>query len=99
MEASHTGRAECSLHEYRVLLGDPAERGVYATVDRQAQTITLDVPEPDGATARVTVDVVTGRALYMAVSAAVYGSLDPCGPWLRIERVSGESWSTIEPGR
>lgn len=88
-----------TLHEYRVVVSDTGERGVYATVDRQAQTITLDVPEVDGATVRMTVDVVTGRAIYMAVSEAVYGSLDPCGPWLRIERASGGGWSTIGPSR
>lgn len=88
-----------TVHEYRVILTETAERGVYATADRRAQTITLDAPQVGGTTARMTVDVVTGRALYMAVSEAVYGSLDPCGPWLRVERASGDGWSTIGPGR
>lgn len=87
-----------SLHEYRVLLGDDSH-GVYATADRSEQTTTVDIPTVDGTTVRAVIGVVAARALYMAVSEAVYSSLEPVGPWLRIERADGAGWVRIGPGR
>lgn len=36
--------------------------------------------------------MVTARALYMILWEAVYGSLEPAGPYLRLERNTGEGW-------
>jgi hypothetical protein len=83
-----------SLHEYRIRLGN-AGREVRAVVDRRNQMITLELPEGP----RVTVDVVTARAAYMLLHQAVYASLEPTGPYLRLESNCGTGWALVGPGR
>jgi hypothetical protein len=61
---------------------EPAEVQVQCTVDHVAKTITYQLP--DGT--RTTLDVVTARALQMILWGAVFGSLQPSGPHLRVER-------------
>jgi hypothetical protein len=59
-----------------------AEPRVHATVDRDAKTITYELPDKT----RTTLDVVTARALQMVLWEGVFGSLQPNGPRLRVER-------------
>lgn len=59
-----------------------AELRVCATVDRNARTITYELPDKT----RTTLDVVTARALQMILWEAVFGSLQPNGPRLSLER-------------
>lgn len=82
-----------TLHEYRIRLHDDEGREVRAVADRRAQTITLELP--DGA--RATMDVVTARAAYMLLHESVYTSLEPTGPFLRLERNLGDGWTTGQP--
>lgn len=84
-----------SIHEYRIRLQDTAGREVRAVVDRRKQTITMELPGG----VRATVDVVTARAAYMLLHEAVYTSLEPTGPFLRLERNHGEGWATGRAGR
>ncbi|MGH3737850.1 MAG: hypothetical protein ACRDT6_19895 [Micromonosporaceae bacterium] len=81
-----------TLHEYRIHYVDQDDgtgREVRATVDRHRAAITVELP--DGS--RTTLDVVTARALYMVLWESVYSSLEPSGPYLRLERNTGEGWS------
>jgi hypothetical protein len=78
-----------TLHEYRVVAESDRATIVRSTVDLLANTLTIELP--DGA--RSTVDVVAARALYMLLAEAVYGSLEPSGPYLRVERNTGAGWS------
>ncbi|MQA24849.1 MAG: hypothetical protein GEU94_05125 [Micromonosporaceae bacterium] len=87
-----------TLHEYRIRFridGDGAERQVLAVADGRAQTITVELP--DGV--RVTIDVVTARAVYMLLHEAVYSSLEPTGPLLRLERNTADGWASGGAGR
>ncbi|GIH17741.1 hypothetical protein Raf01_59130 [Rugosimonospora africana] len=59
-----------------------AELRVQATVDRDAKTITYELPDKT----RTTLDVVTARALQMILWEGVFGSLQPNGPRLLLER-------------
>lgn len=80
------------VHAYRVH-PVPADQNpavvVYAVVDRVHKTVAFQVP---GGT-RVVVDVVGARALSMVMSEAVYYSLEPSGPYLRLERDTGDGWT------
>lgn len=79
-----------TLREYRVRqAGEPAVVHVRGAVDLAARTLTFELS--DGG--RQTVDVVTARALHMLLAEAIYGSLEPSGPYLRLERITGEGWS------
>lgn len=84
-----------TLHEYRVVLADRSETviPVRSTVDLRENTLTIELP--DGA--RSTVDVVAARALYMILADAVYGSLEPSGPYLRVERNTGAGFGVPDP--
>ncbi|MGH3716670.1 MAG: hypothetical protein ACRDT4_24910 [Micromonosporaceae bacterium] len=62
---------------------------VRGTVDLSARTLTFELS--DGA--RQTVDVVTARALHMLLAEAIYGSLEPSGPYLRLEHITRDGWS------
>ncbi len=76
-----------TLHEFRVVAGDRvAARG---TVDLLARTLTIEFPDAT----RSTVDVVGARALYLLLGEAVYGSLEPSGPYLRLERNTATGWT------
>lgn len=76
-------------HEYRVVTEHhDATIPVRSTVDLSDNTLTIELP--DGT--RSTVDVVAARALYMMLFDAVYGSLEPTGPYLRVERNTGTGW-------
>ncbi|GIH20220.1 hypothetical protein [Rugosimonospora africana] len=59
-----------------------ADLWVHATVDRDAKTITYELPDKT----RTTLDVVTARALQMILWEGVFGSLQPDGPRLCVER-------------
>ncbi|MGH3734474.1 MAG: hypothetical protein ACRDT6_02455, partial [Micromonosporaceae bacterium] len=85
------GRAMSTLHEYRVrpVAEEPTPVLVRVVVDLPAKTLTVEWASG----ARATFDVVTARALYMALSEAVYGSLEPEGPYLRVESNSDRGWS------
>lgn len=80
-----------TLHEYRVrpAADESAEVLARAVVDLVARTVTVELP--DGA--RATVDVMAARALIMILTEAVYGSLEPDGPYLRLESHTGYGWS------
>jgi hypothetical protein len=76
--------------EFVVSLCDPASEPdrcaqprVHATVDHDAKTITYELPDKT----RTTLDVVTARALQMVLWEGVFGSLQPQGPRLRLERL------------
>ncbi|MQA25277.1 MAG: hypothetical protein GEU94_07365 [Micromonosporaceae bacterium] len=89
---------DCALHEYRIRFradGGTGERQVRAVVDCQAQTITVELP--DGT--RATIDAVTARAVYMLLHEAVYSSLEPTGPLLRLERNTAHGWALGGAGR
>ena len=62
----------------------PTEIQVRGTVDHKAKTITYELPD----NTRTTLDVVTARALQMILWEGVFGSLQPSGPRLRVERGS-----------
>ncbi|MGH3735172.1 MAG: hypothetical protein ACRDT6_06065 [Micromonosporaceae bacterium] len=83
-----------TLHEYRIryATADGEPREVRAAVDTHRAAITYELP--DGA--RATVDVVAARALYMIFWEAVFNSLEPTGPYLRLERNTGAGWP--DPG-
>ncbi|MGA8113861.1 MAG: hypothetical protein WCA46_09385 [Actinocatenispora sp.] len=82
---------DAAQHEYRVLSvdGEPTEPLVRATVDLDSATLAVQVP--DGP--RISIDVVTARALYMLLGEAVYCSLAPTGPFLRLERNTDGDWT------
>ncbi|MGH2604364.1 MAG: hypothetical protein ACRDJ9_33870 [Dehalococcoidia bacterium] len=86
---------EDTVHEYRIRLDDTGHEVVRATVDRPAQTITLELPNG----LRDTIDVVTARAVCMLLHEAVYSSLEPVGPFLRVERCAGDGWTPGGLGR
>lgn len=81
-----------TLDEYRVRFphptGEPTEVQVRATVDRTEKTITYELPDHT----RATIDVVTARALHMILWESVYGSLEPNGPFLQLEKNAGDDW-------
>jgi hypothetical protein len=81
-----------TLDEYRVRFPNPVcdstEIEVRATVDRIGKTITYELPD----NTRATIDVVTARALHMILWESVYGSLEPNGPFLRLEKHTGDEW-------
>jgi hypothetical protein len=75
--------------EFTVRFPDPAwhpdrcsEVQVHATIDRDTKTITYELPDKT----RATLDVVTARALQMILWEGVFGSLQPNGPRLLLER-------------
>lgn len=73
-----------TLYEYRVLRADvPGAVQLRGVADALTSTLTCELP--DGR--RVTVDVVTARALHLLIAEAIYGPLQPSGPYLRLERV------------
>ncbi|MGH2598952.1 MAG: hypothetical protein ACRDJ9_06150 [Dehalococcoidia bacterium] len=87
-----------ALHEYRIRFrveSEPGERQVRAVADCRTQTITVELP--DGG--RATVDVVTARALYMLLHQAIYASLEPTGPFLRLERNTIYGWTPAGASR
>ncbi|GAA5195381.1 hypothetical protein GCM10023322_61940 [Rugosimonospora acidiphila] len=65
--------------------GHPDEVQVRGTVNHDAKTITYELPDKT----RATLDVVTARALQMILWEGVFGSLQPSGPRLRVERHLG----------
>jgi hypothetical protein len=77
--------------------GHPAEVQVRGTVDHHRKTITYELPD----NTRTTLDVVTARALQMILWEGVFGSLQPSGPRLRVERNLAADWPTGSafPGR
>jgi hypothetical protein len=64
----------------------PTEVQVRGTVDHGSKTITYELPDQT----RTTLDVVTARALQMILWEGVFGSLQPSGPRLRVERALGD---------
>jgi hypothetical protein len=77
--------------EFTVRFPDPgrapercAEVQVHATVNPETNTITFELPDKT----QTTLDVVTARALQMILWEGVFGSLQPNGPRLRVERRS-----------
>lgn len=86
-----------SVHEYRVRFPRPVdgpgpfeEVSVRVTVDLGRRTIRMNLPgQPEAV-----LDVVTARALSMLLWTAVFASLQPSGPHLRVERKTGERWSS-----
>lgn len=66
----------------------PAEVQVRGTVDHDTKTITYELPD----STRTTLDVVTARALQMILWEGVFGSLQPSGPRLRVERQLATDW-------
>lgn len=66
--------------------GRPSEVQVRGTVDHDSKTITYELPD----NTRTTLDVVTARALQMILWEGVFGSLQPSGPRLRVERHNNE---------
>jgi hypothetical protein len=62
--------------------GEPSEVQVRGTVDHDTKTITYELPD----NTRTTLDVVTARALQMILWEGVFGSLQPSGPRLRVEK-------------
>lgn len=79
------------VHRYRVRVPDPAQltdtlARAEVCVDLVGKTVTTTLPGHPP----ITVDVVTARALSMLLWHAVFGSLEPSGPELRIEKDSGD---------
>ncbi|MGH3737731.1 MAG: hypothetical protein ACRDT6_19280 [Micromonosporaceae bacterium] len=81
-----------TLHEYRVVHGPGDTVSLRTTVDLRGRTLTVELP---GGT-RTTLDVITARALYLTLGQAVYESLEPDGPWLRLQRNTGTGWTGDE---
>ncbi|MGH3648102.1 MAG: hypothetical protein ACRDTM_13130 [Micromonosporaceae bacterium] len=79
-------------YEYRVVRagGDRNAVQLRGVVDLLASTLTFELP--DGG--RQTVDVVTARALHLLLAEAIYGALEPSGPYLRLERITSEGRPT-----
>lgn len=87
-----------TLHEHRVrfrVAADRAEQQVRATADRRKHTITLALP--DGS--RRTIDVTTARAVCMVLNEAIFTSLEPTGPYLRLESNLSGCWTHGGAGR
>jgi hypothetical protein len=70
---------------------EPREVQVRGTVDHITKTITYELPDRT----RATLDVVTARALQMILCEAVFGSLQPAGPRLQVERVVRDPYPVL----
>lgn len=80
------------VHHYRVRFPDPGDAAgdpveVRVTADLVEKTVTTVLPGRPPST----IDVVTARALSMLLGQAVFGSLEPTGPELRVEKDTGDT--------